>query len=135
MYATLEQHEWFAHGDCGQLAFTINEITGWPVMFAREWPCTRDDCIKDHRPGAHMMVLHPSGRLLDIDGLHELDERPGAEVMPFQDDIKVYNSFFGDSITLGAWRADKESWYDLSVAQIHHHAMDTIARSLLGFNP
>jgi hypothetical protein len=126
------EHEWYAHGDCGLLAFTISEITGWPVMFSPDWPCALAGCAKRHPGGPHMLVRHPTGKLLDIDGLHE-PTMTQPTIYEYDDEIKVPTGFLGLSVVrLAAWRADRVSFYDLTEEKIHMDAMNVIARSFMG---
>jgi hypothetical protein len=67
---SLQLHDWYAHGDCAAFAFAVSDITGWPVVYNFCWPCVVELCPKEGG-GPHIMVRHPSGRLLDIDGLHD----------------------------------------------------------------
>jgi hypothetical protein len=131
VYWSLEQHEWYAHGDCGLLAFTIHDLTGWPVVYSPDWPCRVRGCAKQHDGGPHMLVRHPCGQLLDIDGLHCPGDDGHVTIYDYADDIEVFNSFFGNSITLGVWRAEKESFYELTQAQVTHDALNVIASSMI----
>jgi hypothetical protein len=129
VYWSLELHEYYAHGDCGLMAFTISEITGWPVMYSPDWPCTVRGCAKQHPGGPHMLVRHPSGKLLDIDGLHEEGE-PYATIYDYDDGITIRHGFLGTEVSLGAWRMDKTSFYELTEKQIHHDALNVIASTM-----
>ena len=50
----------YLNGQCHALALVIHERTGWPIVGARSgaWSVW------------HVAVRHPSGRLLDVEGLH-----------------------------------------------------------------
>lgn len=130
MYWSLESHEHYAHGDCGLLAFTIHDITGWSVVYSPDWPCTVRGCAKQHDGGPHLLVRHPCGQLLDIDGLHDITIGQHVTVYDYSDNIEVFNSFLGQAITLGAWRAEKDSFYELTEAQIHHDALNVVASTM-----
>lgn len=127
MYWSLESHEYYAHGDCGLLAFAIHDLAGWPVVYSPDWPCKVHGCAKKHPGGPHLLCRHPCGMLVDIDGMHT-DE--GVTIYEYSDDIRVHNSALGMAITLGAWRADKVSFYDLSQTEITHDALNVIASSM-----
>lgn len=63
----------FTYGACGGLAIVIHEATGWPIV-----AITDSHNVLEGRAGGgsalHWGVQHPSGKFLDIDGLHELDD-------------------------------------------------------------
>jgi hypothetical protein len=129
VYWDLEKHEWYAHGDCGLLAITIHEITGWDLVFSPDWPCTTVGCAKRHDGGPHMLVRHPSGKYVDIDGMH--DERENVTVYDYSDEIEVRAGLFGlHTFNLGLWRANKESVYELTEKQIHHDALNVVASTM-----
>jgi hypothetical protein len=132
VYWTLEQHEWFAHGDCGLLAIAIHEITGWDLVFSPDWPCTVRGCAKKHDGGPHMLVRHPTGKLVDIDGMHDLSERH-VTVYDYDETIEVHGGLFGmHTFNLGTWRREGTSFYDLPEALIHQAAMRVIAGTMVG---
>jgi hypothetical protein len=60
----------FKYGACGALAIALHDATGWPVV-----AITDSHNVEDGRAGGgsalHWTVKHPSGKLLDIDGLHD----------------------------------------------------------------
>jgi hypothetical protein len=62
----------FRYGGCGALAIAIHDATGWPIA-----AITDHDNVYDGRIGMgsalHWTVLHPSGQMLDIEGLHDTD--------------------------------------------------------------
>jgi hypothetical protein len=129
---TLEQHEWFAHGDCGLLAIAIHEITGWDLVFSPDWPCTLSQCAKQHSGGPHMLVRHPSGKYVDIDGMHDTDTMPHVTIYDYADEIEVRAGLFGlHTFNLGMWRADGTSFYELPEALIHQVALNVIASSMI----
>jgi hypothetical protein len=60
---------WFTRGACGGLALAMHERTGWPLVVIRA-----DKIYGEHTTAAaptwvHLLVRHPSGMLLDIEGL------------------------------------------------------------------
>jgi hypothetical protein len=92
----------FTLGGCGALAIALHDATGWPVM-----AITDSHNVHDGRAGGgsalHWTVLHPSGRLLDVDGLHDvgdLVERYSGEA----DD--------GEAACGRSSRADAHEWWD-----------------------
>jgi hypothetical protein len=79
----------FMYGACGGLALALYESTGWPLVIVSDADSVYgsdesplDDASLEARAlvsnkagmgasGLHWMVLHPSGRLLDVNGLHD----------------------------------------------------------------
>jgi hypothetical protein len=63
----------FSYGGCGALAIAIHHATGWPIVAV-----TDAHNVYDGRAGGgsamHWLVQHSSGKLLDIDGLHDPEE-------------------------------------------------------------
>lgn len=59
----------FTHGQCHALALAGHEVTRWPVIWAGDWEDGADAYYPDH-----LYLLHPSDMLLDVNGLHEIDE-------------------------------------------------------------
>lgn len=62
-----DQMKWKG-GGCGALAHHLHQQTGWPIVGELYDP---EDA--DQRPD-HFGVLHPSGEVLDFNGLHEWDD-------------------------------------------------------------
>lgn len=118
MYWSFKLHDWYCHGDCGSLAFAINELTGWPVVISYNWPCVIELCPKSHDGGPHMLVRHPSGKLLDIDGLHEESKAGLGGVMTLDEAEE-------NGVDIGAWRSS--SFYDLAPSQVTADALALIA--------
>jgi len=79
----------FTYGACGGLAIALHDRTGWPLVTVTDAESAyaagggdlagagerqRADVSNEAGMGAsgmHWLVLHPSGRLLDVDGLHD----------------------------------------------------------------
>ena len=63
----------FKYGACGALAIALHEETGWPIV-----AITDAHNVEDGRAGGgsalHWTVRHPSGLLLDVDGLHREED-------------------------------------------------------------
>src|SRR5690554_5632535 len=59
----------FKYGACGALAIALHDETGWPIV-----AITDAHNVYDGKAGGgsalHWTVRHPSGRLLDVNGLH-----------------------------------------------------------------
>lgn len=121
MHWSLERHNLYCHGDCGTLAFAINELTGWDLVFSYDWPCSIELCPKAHEGGPHMLVRHPYGRLLDIDGLHD----DPSNTHSYHDMIEV------NGVNMGAWRA-AGSFHNLTPSQVTADALALIASYGLG---
>lgn len=60
-----QAYERFMYGDCWLLAERISRETGFPVVALSEDGDT---------PAEHAAVLTPDDRLLDVDGVHSMDE-------------------------------------------------------------
>lgn len=60
----------FKLGDCDILAVALHDATGWPIVAVTDAHnvCEGVACMGSKM---HWMVRHPSGRLLDVDGLHD----------------------------------------------------------------
>jgi hypothetical protein len=128
VYWSLEQHNWYAHGDCGLLAFTIHNITNWDVVFSPDWPCTVTGCEKQHEGGPHMLVRHPNGKYVDIDGMHDGE---GVTIYDYDEQIEVRGGLLGlHTFNLGTWRREGTSFYDLTEKQIHHDALNVVASTM-----
>jgi len=92
----------FTMGGCGALAIALHDATGWPIV-----AITDHHNVHDGRAGGgsalHWTVRHPSGRLLDIDGLHDV-----------ADLVDRYDGEADDG--QAAWgissRADAEEWWN-----------------------
>ncbi len=64
----------FTCGDCHHLARAVHELTGWPLVAGSFIGIEEFDVavsVDGRRPAGHAAVRHPSGKLLDIEGLHE----------------------------------------------------------------
>jgi hypothetical protein len=61
-YAIVE----FTCGACGYLAAVLHDITGWPIFAEYEKHPYEGDI-------AHIWVVDPSGRAVDINGIHQGD--------------------------------------------------------------
>ena len=59
----------FKYGACAALALALHESTSWPIV-----AITDAHNVEDGKAGGgsalHWTVRHPSGALLDVDGLH-----------------------------------------------------------------
>jgi hypothetical protein len=110
---SLQLHDWYVHGDCAVLAFAVNDLTGWPIVFCYNWPCSPCPVLK-HGSGPHMLVRHPTGQLLDIDGLHD---DPG-NMMEMRDAI-------ANGIDVLGWQAEG-SVHGLTRAQVTMDALTLI---------
>lgn len=87
----------FTYGACCGLAVALHDATGWPLIKVTDadsvYPSGDDEDALDGlvgRPaaergrltnvagvgvgGLHWLVAHPSGKLLDVDGLHDVDD-------------------------------------------------------------
>ena len=92
----------FTLGGCDALAIALHDATGWPVV-----AITDHHNVYDGRAGGgsalHWTVRHPSGRLLDVDGLHEAPDL-----------VERYDGYADDG--QAAWglssRADAEEWWN-----------------------
>lgn len=92
----------FTHGGCDALAIALHDRTGWPIAAIADHHNVHGD-----RAGGgsalHWTVLHPSGRLLDIDGLHD----PADLVERYHGDADDGQAAWGISS-----RADAEEWWN-----------------------
>jgi len=66
----------FMHGYCGDLALALHDYMGWPIIGAGAWD---DDAIIVEGGsmivegvGAHYGTQAPDGRVVDIEGAHEI---------------------------------------------------------------
>ena len=92
----------FTLGGCDALAIALHDATGWPIV-----AITDHHNVHDGRAGGgsalHWTVRHPSGRLLDVDGLHDADDL-----------VERYDGNADDG--QAAWglssRADAEEWWN-----------------------
>lgn len=50
------------------------------MVFSNNWPCQHELCLRK-TTGPHCLVRHPSGQLLDIDGLHDGMNVDGPKVV------------------------------------------------------
>lgn len=92
----------FTTGGCGAIAIALHDATGWPIV-----------AITDHhnvhagRAGGgsamHWTVRHPSGMLLDVDGLHDASDL----VDRYDGDADDGRAAWGTSS-----RADAEEWWN-----------------------
>lgn len=91
----------FKYGACGALAIALHEETGWPIV-----AITDAHNVEDGRAGGgsalHWTVRHPSGLLLDVDGLHR-EEDLVSEYAGDADD--------GQAAAGLSTRADCAEWY------------------------
>lgn len=92
----------FTLGGCGALAIALHDATGWPIAAITD----HDNVFGDRAGGGsalHWTVRHPSGRLLDVDGLHDADDL-----------VERYDGEADDG--RAAWglssRADAEEWWN-----------------------
>lgn len=61
----------FLHGGCAALAIALHDTTGWPLVAITDADNCHDGHIGLGGSAMHWTVRHPSGRLLDILGLHD----------------------------------------------------------------
>ena len=64
--------EAFGNGDCWLLADELHKRTGWPLVAVGnedEW-----EVEPDKRGWVHVAVLHPDGRVIDVQGAHNMGE-------------------------------------------------------------
>ncbi len=91
----------FSYGACGGLAIALHDATGWPIV-----AITDAHNVYDGKAGGgsamHWTVQHPSGKLLDIDGLHE----PEALVEEYEGEADDGDAAYGIST-----REDAAEWY------------------------
>ena len=83
----------FSLGACGALAIALHDHTGWPLVLVTDAAsayspnaeanlATADEHARANpanraglgASGLHWLVLHPTGKLLDVDGLHSPEE-------------------------------------------------------------
>ena len=92
----------FTLGGCDALAIAIHDATGWPIV-----AITDHHNVHGGRAGGgsamHWTVLHPSGRLMDVDGLHD----PARLVERYDGDADDGQAAWGLSS-----RADAEEWWN-----------------------
>lgn len=83
----------FTMGQCHAFAIALNRATGWPILLFDGW-------------GGHVVVQHPSGRVVDIEGFKEPED--------------VAN-FYGDTVEEHTEDSLREaldgSWYALRVEE------------------
>lgn len=91
----------FKYGACGALAIALHDETGWPIV-----AITDAHNVFDGRAGEgsalHWTVRHPSGLLLDVDGLHT----PEALVVEYSPEADDGRAAAGLSTRADAWE-----WY------------------------
>lgn len=91
----------FKYGACGALAIALHDATGWPI-----WAITDSHNVEDGMAGGgsalHWTVKHPSGKLLDIDGLHDVNDL-----------VESYNGEAdnGEAAAGKSSRLDAQEWY------------------------
>jgi hypothetical protein len=91
----------FKYGACGALAIALHDHTGWPIV-----AITDSHNVAEDKAGGgsalHWAVRTPDGWLLDIDGVHRM-----------QDLIDEYSSQAdeGEAAAGLATRADAWEWY------------------------
>lgn len=91
----------FTTGGCGALAIALHDATGWPI-----YAITDHHNVHSGKAGGgsaiHWTVQHPSGRLLDIDGLHDASEL-----------VERYHGEADDGMAAcgRSSRADAEEWW------------------------
>lgn len=100
-------HE-FKHGACMSLAIAIHDATGWPI-----YAVTDAHNVYDGRAGGgsamHWVVAHPSGKFLDIEGLHTKDE--------LEDEYQYYADDEEAVVALSS-RTDAMEWLEESGCEI-----------------
>lgn len=101
----------FKFGDCDVLAIALHDATGWPLVKVTDSWNVHSGHAGDGS-ALHWMVRHPSGKLLDVDGLHDEEDvlrRYHAEADPPDDEVEG-----GGRAAVGiASRADAmEEYYD-----------------------
>jgi hypothetical protein len=92
----------FTFGACGGLAIAIHDATGWPIVAITDAHNVFEDGKAGGGSALHWVVQHPSGKLLDIDGLHD----PAALVEAYEGDADDGEAAWGLST-----RGDAEEWY------------------------
>lgn len=63
----------FKYGACGALAIALHDAKGWPIVAITD-AHNVDDGEAGGGSALHWTVRHPSGKLLDIDGLHDAED-------------------------------------------------------------
>lgn len=91
----------FSYGACGGLAIALHDATGWPII-----AITDAHNVHDGKAGGgsamHWTVRHPSGKLLDVDGLHDPEDLVDA----YEGEADDGEAAWGLSS-----RADAVEWY------------------------
>jgi hypothetical protein len=64
----------FLYGGCAALAIALHDATGWPLVAITDADNCHDGHIGMGGSAMHWTVRHPSGRLLDVLGLHDEDD-------------------------------------------------------------
>ncbi len=112
----------FTFGGCDALAIALHDATGWPLV-----AITDHHNVHGGRAGGgsamHWTVMHPSGRLLDVDGLHD-----PAEL------VERYDGYADDG--QAAWgissRADAEEWWNEAGRKVSIGMAATFVDAVLG---
>lgn len=99
---TVEDQDYFTCGCCHLLAQEISRRAGWPL-----YSISDDDGLPDD----HAFVLHPSGKYLDVNGLHSEEEM--LEGWASRDDAQVIHTNWTELLSWGddpdgfGWDGDK----------------------------
>jgi hypothetical protein len=93
----------FKHGGCDALAIALHDATNWPIVAITDANNVFADGTAGGGSAMHWNVRHPSGKLLDIDGLHDV----GELVDEYMDDADDGKAAAGIST-----RADAMEWYE-----------------------
>lgn len=93
----------FKYGGCGALAIAIHRATGWPIVAITDAHNVFDDGKAGGGSAMHWTVQHPSGKLLDIDGLHDPDNLVNEYHFEADDDLAAAGI---------STEADALEWYE-----------------------
>lgn len=113
---TFDIHEWdldlFSEGDCNVLAEAIAARTGWPVVVV-------------HAPGrpdlwSHAAVRHPSGRYVDVCGIHTQEQLAESQSYRFDWETPDVSEGVPVDDKIGADSSERAGEIaDLIVADLH----------------
>lgn len=111
----------FKFGGCGALAIALHDLTGWPIV-----AITDAHNVYDGQAGGgsamHWSVRHPSGKLLDIDGLHDPDELTSEYHYDADDDEAAWGISSRESAL---------EWYEEAGSEVSMNDARTYAQKLL----
>lgn len=104
----------FTSGDCHILAQQIHKKTGWPLYVFNPSP---DDEFYGKYGDFHAFVKHPSGKYLDVEGLHTPRE--------------LKNKWGCDRVLKLSLKRMQEAWPSASFGQWSYLRAEQIARFLV----